>query len=217
MRCVAAKSEQRTRRSPKSIIQRRNARSVTGNLNSVRDGFPHVFESRPEALHLAILDSDCTVEWFRSQPETIQLPGGRSYTPDALIRFRSGRYLYREVKPLWRLEEDPTFDGRRDDIAAACALRGADFEVATEEFWRDPIRCRNASLIRHACRRTTRWECDLVREHLSRGSQSLIEIERETGLDTRGRFAALALGLKGIAKVPADRLITLETVVRLAA
>jgi len=207
-----------TRREGRSILKRRNARSSTGLINSVRDGRPHIFESRPEALNLAILDSDPAVGWFASQPETFSLPGGRRYTPDTLVIFRrTGRIVYQDVKLAYRLERDPDFDGRLADIIAACAARGADFEVVPELHFRDSVRLRNASRVRRSVRRVQPEDCRRVYELLRSGPLALGDLERESGLDHAATYAALTLCVKGFAQFDASKPISCETVIRLEA
>ncbi|RYG86741.1 MAG: hypothetical protein EON59_09275 [Alphaproteobacteria bacterium] len=185
-------------------------------MNSVRDGSAHVFESRPELLVLTILDADQSVAHFQAQPETFALPQARRYTPDVRIDFRSGQRLYVDVKPVFRLVRDPDFDGRLSDIVAACAARDASFEVWTEAFYWDRARLRNASLLRHARRRSEPLHIDMVRVLLAGRARALVEIERELGLGIDGRFAALALCATGEAMCARDLAIGPQTIIRLA-
>lgn len=205
------------RRTNRGLLTRRNATSITGQFNSVRgDGVLRAFESRPEFLHLAILDVHPNVEWFETQPEPLRLPGGRIYTADAYARFRRHRRpVYREVKPLWFIERDPDLDGRYDDIVAACAERGADFEIVVQGYWLDPVRWSITSLLRHSARRAGRMEMDVVRMALADGAMSLAEIMRLTALGHAGKFAALSLCVAGVAEIRRNRPVTTETVVRL--
>jgi hypothetical protein len=207
----------RARQANRSLLTRRNSTSITGQFNSVRqDGVLRVFQSLPEFLHLAILDVHPNVEWFESQPDTFELPGGRAYTADALVRFRRGRRpVYREVKPLAALERDPDLDGRLDDIVAACDDRGADFEIAVQTYWLHPVRWSITSLLRHSARRAKRMEMDVVRMALEDGALSIAELMQVTSLSHTAKFAALALCVSGRAEIRRDQAITPATLVRL--
>lgn len=208
----------RRRQSNRSLLTRRNSTSMTGQFNSVRDdGVLRAFQSRPEFLHLAILDVHSNVDWFETQPDTIELPGGRWYTADVFATFRRGRRpVYREVKKRAALEVDPDLEGRYEDIVAACDQRGADFEIVVEGYWLEPVRWSITSLLRHSVRRASRLEKDVVRVALQDGAQSLAEIMRTTRLSHAGRFAALALAAEGLATFRRDRPVSPETIVRLA-
>lgn len=207
----------RTRQSNQSLLTRRNSTSITGQFNSVReDGVLRAFQSLPEFLHLAILDVHPNVDWFESQPDTIELPGGRCYTADALVGFRRGRRpVYREVKPLAAIERDPDLDGKFDELVAACDALGADFEIAVEGYWLNPVRWSITSLLRHSVRRAKRWEIDVVRMALEDGALSIAELMRVTSLFHSAKFAALALCVSGRAELRRDLPITPATLIRL--
>lgn len=211
----AADKAVKKRRSDRSILNRRGSKTATGGFNSIRDSSQLPFESRHELIHLGIIDADPRVDWFVSQPETFDLPGNRQYTPDALIVDRSGQLCYREVKPSWYFENNPTLDDKLADIVAACAARGAIFQLVTEAYYREPTRWWNARTIRHAYRRAERYEKDIVQQLLRDGARSVAEIERETALGYRGGHAAIALGLNGIVSYRMDKPIDGETLVRL--
>jgi hypothetical protein len=207
----------RKRQANRSLLTRRNSTSATGQFNSVRhDGVLRAFQSKPEFLHLAILDVHPNIEWFETQPDTIELPGGRWYTADVFATFRRGRRaVYREVKKRAALETDPDLEGRYLDIVAACEERGADFEIVLEGYWLEPVRWSITSLLRHSVRRASRIEKDIVRMALEDGAMSLAEIMRATSLSHAGRSAALALAADGVATFRRDRAVTLDTLVRL--
>jgi hypothetical protein len=191
----------RKRQANRSLLTRRNSTSATGQFNSVRhDGVLRAFQSK----------------WFETQPDTIELPGGRWYTADVFATFRRGRRpVYREVKKRAALETDPDLEGRYLDIVAACEERGADFEIVLEGYWLEPVRWSITSLLRHSVRRASRIEKDIVRMALEDGAMSLAEIMRATSLSHAGRSAALALAADGVATFRRDRAVTLDTLVRL--
>lgn len=63
------------------------------------------------------------------QPFRLELPSGRRYTPDFLIRYRSGARAVVEVKPHGRLEP---YAAVFEDARTLLAARGIDFQVLTE-------------------------------------------------------------------------------------
>ncbi|WP_168134728.1 TnsA endonuclease N-terminal domain-containing protein [Sphingomonas corticis] len=196
---------------------RRNARSITGELVSIRDSVCHVFESLGEMRTAIILDVDFDVVAYRTQPERMRLDDGGTYTPDVQIRWRDGRVTYREVKPDGKLAEKPDLDGRVDPIRRACAERGADFEIVTDRWYGDPVRLRNANLLRHAFRRSRVDDVAVVVDLLGRrGTLPLSEISRESGLGPAGHYAALALAAARRCRVDLDIAIGFDTMLRLA-
>lgn len=209
----------RLRQSTRAMTTRRNARSITGQFNSIRptDDLHRAFQSWPEFLHLAILDVHSNVEFFSTQPETFELAGNRAYTPDALIVFRRDRRpVFREVKPRRLLEIDTNkFWERVPAIVEQCEARGADFEIVTEGYWLDPVRWSISSHLRHAVRRAKRWEMDAVLALLEDGAASIAEIMRHPVLGAEGKFAALALCSLGLAELRRDKTIDYSTVIRL--
>ena len=173
---------------------RRNARSVTGALNSVRDGHAHVFESLGEMRHAAILDVHPEVVRFATQPERIVLSDGRTYTPDAKVWFADGIRAYREVKPRARLQRDPSLAGKVSLIAAACAVKSAIFQIVTDDWYNACPRLPNAHWLRRAVKRSTTEHVKAVAELLEKTrGLPLSEIGPESGLGNAGRLAACAL------------------------
>lgn len=196
---------------------RRNARSITGELISVRDSVCHVFESLGEMRTAIILDVSHDVAGFRTQPERMHLDDGGTYTPDVQIWWRDGRVTYREVKPDEKLIEKPDLDGRVDPIRRACAERSADFEIVTDRWYSDPVRLRNANLLRHAFRRSRADDLAAVADLLSRrGALPLSEVPRESGLGPAGHYAALALAAARRCHVDLGMAIGFDTMLRLA-
>lgn len=193
-----------TRRSP---LTQRNSRTTTGQFNSIRDdGELRAFKNRPEFLHLTILDVDPDVASFSTQLEALELGPSLSFTPDVLVTFGSERPpAYRVVTWLSRVAKDPELGGRRGFIETECRRRGADFEIVTETYWSDAIRVELATSMRHAVRRASRLEMDMVTSALEGGALSLAELARQTGLAQQARFAALSLCARGKASLSRDR------------
>lgn len=208
----------RARQSNRRLLTRRNSTSITGQFNSVReDGVLRAFQSGPEFLHLGILDVHPNVAEFITQPEPFELPGGRAYTADALVRFRRDRRpVYREVKRLADLQRDPDLEDRLLAIVAACDDRDADFEIVVEGYWLDPVRWSITSHLRHAVRRAPLLHRDVVSMALQDGALSIAELERRTALGHDAKFAALSLCGRGQADLQRDRPISPETIIRIA-
>lgn len=198
--------------------RKRSSTSETGVFRSVRDGSEHVFESGHEKRHLIAMDVDPTVLSYEVQPETFDLGGGRSYTPDALVVTEQGSG-YREVKPERLLSRDPGLRGRRMDIEAAAADRGAGFSVVTEATYGDPTVAANANLLRHAAR----WDLPAAREQAMRFMAEhptgipLVDLVRRLRMGIVGRFAVLRLVAIGHLSIDMSREIGPETVVALPA
>lgn len=207
-----------SRKRKRRILTRRGSSSCTGQFNTAREKKApsldeDAYDSRPEFLVLGILDADPTVLTFEPQPETFELPDGRSYTPDIRIVYKSGDILYVDVKLAAAFAKNPDFDGKLADIMAAAEARGATFEVWTEAFFKCEMRLRNAALLRHSLKRSPALEKDMVRELLYRGALAIEEIERELSIGDDGRFAALALCAEGKASFDHTREIDFKTTV----
>lgn len=197
----------------RSVLTRRNSKTITGQFNSVReDGVHRVFKSHAEFLHLSILDVDPEVSSFITQIEAFRFASEETFTADAFVTFKGGRRpVFRMVTWLSRIREDPDLHGRRARIEEACDQRSADFEVVTERFWADPIAIEIARSLRHAARRAKRVEMDIITSALEDGALSLAELSRKTGLSHRARSAALSLCAKGRAAIRRDRPIDQTT------
>lgn len=103
------------------------------------------FESLLERDALVVLEADQQVTDYAAQPETFQLkaPGTR-YTPDLLVRYTDGRRLFLEVKPAAKVRASPALTRHLDQVQAACATRGARFDVWTDDDIRREPRLSNS-------------------------------------------------------------------------
>lgn len=111
-------------------------RGVTGYVPSRKGGGLVPFESILERDLIDRMKEEAGIAAFLAQPETFRWRRdgrARRYTPDFLVVLDDGMRIYREVKPLSRLERDPSFGGRLADMVRECAERGAGFEIWTEE------------------------------------------------------------------------------------
>lgn len=179
----------------RDLRTRRNARSITGQLNSIYAPVSHVFESLGEMRHATICDADWRVVTLQTQPQRLVLADGRTYTPDAKVWIRDvERPIFREVKPDRWLRDDPELDGKLLLIADACARLGCDFEIVSDRWYDCEPRLKNAQWIRRAARHAPT-------EHLEHVAKLLFavralpaeEIGRQSGLGAEGIFAAYAL------------------------
>lgn len=179
----------------RDLRTRRNARSITGQLDSIYVQVCHVFESLGEMRHATICDADWNVVKFQTQPERINLADGRTYTPDAKVWIRgSARPIFREVKPDKWLRKDPELDGKLLLIADACARLGCDFEIISDSWYNCEPRLQNAQWIRRAARHAPTQHL----EHVARLLHAVHilpadEVARQSGLGADGVFAAYAL------------------------
>ena len=78
-----------------------NHQNVTGYKSSLKAVSQYV-ESTLEADFLMLLDFDCAVVNFETQPLTISYKGNegesRRYTPDVLVHYKNGKKILYEVK-----------------------------------------------------------------------------------------------------------------------
>ena len=178
----------------RDLRRRRNARSTTGEINSIRGSTAHVFESTGEMRHTVILDADWRVERYQNQPKQLMLADGRSYTPDCKVWMRFGPPIYREIKPFKFLRDDPALDGKVQLIADAAAAEGCKFQIISSAWYDAFPRLRNAYWLRRAARRADQFNVELVAELLARqGPLPASEIARRSGIGEAGRFAAYGL------------------------
>lgn len=111
--------------------------ACTGWFPSAKLGALVPCESALEVRACAAMERDPGIAVFRPQPETFRWRDAegrrRRYTPDFLVEHADGARSYREVKPSRVLARDPTLGGRRSEIEAECARRGASFVIWTEQ------------------------------------------------------------------------------------
>ena len=87
----------------------------------------------------------------------------------------------------------------------------------TDRWYSDPVRLRNANLLRHAFRRSRADDVAVVANLLGRrGALPLSEVPRESGLGPAGHYAALAIVAARRCHVDLDLAIGFDTMLRLA-
>lgn len=189
------------------VVTRRNSSTITGQFNSIReDNVVRVCKNGAEFLYFSILDTDPEVRDFRTDPASLTLASGESFVPDTYVEFRTGRRpVYQKVAWLRSLREDRSLAAKLPMIAAACDDLDADFEAVTEVYWKNADRVAIAKAIRHASRRASRLEMDVVLSALQDGALSVAELKRETGLAHAAKFAALSLCARGKVCLRRDR------------
>lgn len=89
-------------------------------------------ESRLEADNCLRLEFDEQVHQYRTQPFTIQMRGGLTYTPDSVQLLRSGEVVVTEVKFSGALQ-NPDLRDKLQWLRDYFYARGATFSVRTEE------------------------------------------------------------------------------------
>lgn len=99
---------------------------------SVKTGYMMPCESRLEADSCLDLEFDESVADYRTQPFSIPIRGGSSYTPDSVQRLRSGEIVVREVKFTGELR-NPDLNTKLRWLHRHFHDNGATFCVTTEE------------------------------------------------------------------------------------
>ncbi|MBJ7438034.1 MAG: hypothetical protein JHD35_03275 [Sphingopyxis sp.] len=199
----------------RDLRTRRNARSITGQLNSIHADISHVYESLGEMRHAIICDADWNVLRLETQPQRISLADGRTYTPDAKVWLRgSARPIFRELKPIRWLRDDPDLKGKLHLISESCAMLGCDFEILSDVWYNRQPRLMNSNWIRRAAKHAPDAHLRHVAELLSsRGALPADEIARQSGLGGDGVFAAYALVGLRFCLVDLDRRFDSDTVI----
>lgn len=179
----------------RDLRTRRNARSITGQVNSIFAKVSHVFESLGEMRHAVICDADWHIQRLETQPQRLQLADGRTYTPDAKIWHRSSaRPIFREIKPYKWLKDDPELDGKIQLISNASDEMGCDFEIISDAWYNKQPRLQNSNWIRRATKLAPRTHVYRIAELLTEfEALPASEIDHKSGLGRDGRFAAYAL------------------------
>jgi hypothetical protein len=209
------------RPAPKAVLARDpTARlgygSCTGWFTSRKCRVRWPFESLLERDALVVLEADQRVADYAAQPETFQVRAtGTRYTPDLLVEYTNGRRLFREVKPAAKVRVSPALTRHLDQVVAACAARGAHFDVWTDDDIRREPRLSNSHRVTKSVAFVSANALQFV-WGLEQGD-GLTLAQAASELPEAGPIARSAiLGLVGLGLLHADleRSLTDDTVVR---
>lgn len=151
--------------------RRTSSQSCTGEFRSLTTGERLVFESAGERDLLIMLDVDYRTVDIRAQPERFHLKlenRTTTYVPDVFAASLSGERCFFQVKPAYRLEEDPTLKGRIEAIEEYCRQHGSIHRCCPSDALKVGHRLANSRWVHAAATCISLGEIRLVHSLLAR-------------------------------------------------
>lgn len=100
---------------------------------SLKNGYKQVVcESGLERDHALLMEFDNDIEAYFLQPLQVTLSPGVTYTPDAMVVFNTGEFVFRQVKHAGALE-DPKVRARLDQAKSYFRHQDFQHEIWTEK------------------------------------------------------------------------------------